>query len=381
MHRLLAYLRSLWNGLRRPSQLDADMHDEMRFHIDMEARRLMHQDGLDRIEAQRRAAIAFGGVEKYRGAGRDALGFTWLRGMSTDLKLGMRMLTKHPGLTAVALFALSLAIGAGAGYLEFINDMLHGRLPFPDADRIVGIEVWDRQAGTPVKRDTADFVAWRGSLRSFEDLAAYRPLDRTLITADGHAEPVFGVEISAAAFRIARVPPLLGRPLVPEDERSGAAPVAVIGYDLWTTRFGSDSAVIGQSVRLGTSSYTVVGVMPDSFALPVYHSLWVPLQLNDASYPRHDGPQTRIFGKLAPGVALSTAQAELDARALRAAADFPASDAHLQPVVKPYVDSIWSAVEDSRRCRCLLSRTTFAVRTWEPYSSMPMATVMWICMW
>ena len=346
MRSLFANLRAFWRGLRRPSQVDADMHDEMRFHIDMEARRLQ-QRGFSDQEAARQAAIAFGGVEKYRGAGRDAFGFTWMRGLSTDFRLGMRMLKKYPGLTAVALFALSLAIGAGSAYLEFVNDLLHGKLPFPEADRIVGIQVWDQESGDPDPRQTANFVAWRGSLRSIEELAAYRPLDRNLITEDGRAEPVRGVEISAAAFHIAQVPPLLGRPLQPEDERAGAAPVVVIGYDVWTSRLGSDPDVIGKSIRLGKASYTIVGVMPGHFGLPSTHSLWIPLQLNDAFYPRRDGPPTRMFGKLAPGVTISTAQAELTALAARAAADFPATDRHLRPVVLPYVKSLWSAVEDS----------------------------------
>src|SRR5215213_1461281 len=167
---LISYLRASWRGLRRPSQVDADMNDEMRFHIDMEAQRLQ-QRGLSAAEAKRQAAIAFGGVEKYRGAGRDAFGFTWMRGVSVDLKLGTRMLAKYPGLTAVALFALSLAIGAGAAYLEFINDLMHGHLPFADADRIVGIQTWDQQTGDTEPRATASFVEWRGSLRSMEDLA------------------------------------------------------------------------------------------------------------------------------------------------------------------------------------------------------------------
>src|SRR4030095_4299435 len=120
MRTLIANLRAFWRGLLRPSQVDTDMNDEMRFHIEMESKRLQ-QRGLSEHEAARQAAIRFGGVEKYRGAGRDAFGFTWMRGMSTDFKLGMRMLRKYPGLTAVALFALSLAIGAGAAYLEFVN--------------------------------------------------------------------------------------------------------------------------------------------------------------------------------------------------------------------------------------------------------------------
>ena len=347
MRRLLAQVRAFWRGLRRPAQVDADMNDEMRFHIEMEAKRLQ-QRGVSVEEANRQAAIAFGGVEKYRGAGRDAFGFTWMRGMSMDFKLGMRMLRKYPGLTAVALFALSLAIGAGAAYLEFVNDLLHGKLPFPEADRIVGIQVWDQESGDPDPKQTANFVAWRDSLRSIEALAAYRALERNLITEDGRAEPVRGVEISAAAFHIAQVPPVLGRPLQPEDERVGAAPVAVIGYDVWTSRFGSDPDVIGKVIRLGKASYTIVGVMPANFGLPSTHSLWVPLQLNEGFYPRRQGPPTKMFGKLAPGATISTAQAELTALADRAAADFPATDRLLKPIVLPYVESLWSVVEDSR---------------------------------
>lgn len=347
MRSLMAYVRAFWRGLWRPSQIDTDMSDEMRFHLEMEAQRLQ-QRGLTADEAMRQAAIAFGGVEKYRGAGRDAFGFTWMRGMSVDFKLGMRMLRKYPGLTAVALFALSLAIGAGAAYLEFVNDLLHGKLPFPEADRIVGIQVWDQESGDPDPKQTANFVAWRNSLRSIEELAAYRALERNLITEDGRAEPVRGVEISAAAFHIAQVPPLLGRPLQPEDERVGAPPVVVIGYDVWTARLGSDPGVIGKSVRVGKADHTVVGVMPASFGLPVSHSLWVPLQLSEGFYPRRQGPPTRMFGKLAPAVTIDAAQAELTALADRAAADYPDTDRRLRPVVLPYVESMWSAVEDSR---------------------------------
>jgi putative ABC transport system permease protein len=343
---LLARARSFWRGLRRPAQLDADMADEMRFHIEMEAQRRI-ADGLDPIEAHRQAAIAFGGVEKYRGAARDVLGVTWLRGMSTDLKLGLRMLAKNPGLTVVAVFALSLAIGAGTAYLEFTRDLMHGQLPFPDGDRIVGIQNWDRQSGDLENRSTYEFVNWRGRLTSVEDLGAYRALNQNLIAEDGRAEPVRGVEISASAFSLTAVPPLFGRPLIPDDERPGAAPVVVLGYDVWTGRFGSDPSVIGQSVKLGRASHTVVGVMPAGFGFPISHSLWVPLQLGETDPPRRAGAPIKIFGKLAAGVGTAQAQAELTAIALQTASTFPDTHEHVRPVVKLYVQSLWSTFEDS----------------------------------
>lgn len=347
MRGLLAWVRSHWRALRSPSRVDADMHDEMRLHIDMDAERRMRQ-GLDAGEARRQAVMAFGGIETWRGASRDALGFTWARGLSIDLKLGSRMLAKYPGLTLVAVFALSLAIGAGAGYLEFVADLMHGQLPFAEGHRIVGIVTWDQQTGKPDHRSTADFVAWRGTLRSFEDLAAYRQLDRNLMTGDGRVEPVRGVEISAAAFRVARVPPLLGRTLVADDERPGAAPVAVIGHDVWLARFDGDKGAVGSTMRLGHDVYTLVGVMPEGFGLPISHGLWVPLALNAPGYARRDGAPIRIFGRLAPGVELETAQAELTSMALRNAAEFPGTDRHIRPIVKPYVRSLWSALEDSK---------------------------------
>lgn len=354
MRGLRARVKSLWFGLRKPVQLDADMADEMRFHIDMETQRLMTRQGLDAQEARRRAALAFGGVEKFRGAGRDALRFTWARGLSVDMKLGVRMLSKYPGLTAVAVFALSLAIGAGAAYLEFVNDMLHGRLPFRDGDRIVGIQNWDQQTGEAENRSTFDFVAWRNGLSSFEELGAYRALDRNLITEDGRAEPVRGVEISASSFRMAGVPPLAGRPLVAEDERTGAPAVVVLGHDLWVNRFASDPGIVGRSVRVGNAPHTIVGVMPEGFGFPTTHSLWVPLQLNEAQYPRRAGAPIKIFGKLAAGIEITGAQAELTAAARRMATDFPDTHRHINPVVKGYVDSLWSTAEDSAIQRLVL---------------------------
>lgn len=354
MHRLLARARSFWRTLRHADRLDGDMEAEMQHHLDLEAERLVRERGLAPGEARRQAAIAFGGVAQYTESGRDVLGVARVRGLSLDVRLGLRMLVRHPGLTIVALLALSIVIGAGAAYLEFLNDVFRPTLPFADGHRIVGIQHWDAETGKAEDRALHDFVSWRGQLRAFDTLGAYRPLDRTLITADDAAEATRGAAISASAFRMLGIPPLLGRPLLEDDERPNAPPVALLGFDLWQARFASDPHIVGQTIRLGRAMHTVVGVMPAGFGFPVSHSLWVPLGVNDPDYPRRAGPPIKIFGRLAPDVSIASAQAELDAVASRAADAFPDTHRHLRPRVLPYVESLWSAEPEARLQRLAL---------------------------
>ncbi len=116
MRELLARLRSAWRGIARGSRLDADMDEEMRFHVEMQAERLMRERGLDRLEARRQAYVAFGGVEKYKEEGRDTRGVQWIDRVSLDLRLGVRMLVKYPLLTFIGGFAMAVAIAIGATF-------------------------------------------------------------------------------------------------------------------------------------------------------------------------------------------------------------------------------------------------------------------------
>jgi predicted permease len=141
---------------------------------------------------------------------------------------------------------------------------------------------------------------------------------------------------------VAGVQPLLGRPLLEEDERQGAPHVLVIGRAVWIARFASDPAVIGRRVRLGNTNYAVVGVMPEGFAFPVNHSFWVPLRIDAAHYDRRSGPAIMVFGRLSSGATLESAQAEAAGLGHRAALAFPHTHEHLQPQVlsytRPFVD-------------------------------------------
>lgn len=119
-----------------------------------------------------------------------------------------------------------------------------------------------------------------------------------------------GAEMTASGFRVARVPPLVGRLLVEEDERVGAPDVVVIGHRIWRTHFDSDPAVVGRTVRLGTTIHTVVGVMPERFAFLMNQHFWLPLRANPLDYERRQGPEIITFGRLAQGVTLQQARAD-----------------------------------------------------------------------
>jgi putative ABC transport system permease protein len=344
--------RSLWRGLRRRAEVEAEMQEEFRLHLELRAESLV-RSGLSPAEAKRRARLEFGSMEQYKEEGRESRGlraideirFSWL-----DFKLGFRMLVRYPGLTLIGGLAMAFAIAMGAATFEFLGQVVRPKLPLEEGDRIVAIRHWDAAVGQADSPKLHDFVRWRDEIRTLENLGAYRALDRNLATDDGRSEPVEVAEITASAFQLTRVPPLLGRTLVEEDERQGAPAVAVIGYDVWQTRFTGDPKVVGRTLRLGNALSTVVGVMPQDYAFPVFHSVWVPLRLNVLHSERGRGPHvTRVFGRLEPGVSLDEAKAELDTLGVRAAADFPDTHAHLRVQVLPYPRSIlnvsgWTAV-------------------------------------
>ena len=268
-------------------------------------------------------------------------GLSWL-----DFKLGFRMLSRYPMLTVVGSLAMAVAIGVGAGTFEIITRVTNPSLPLPDGDRIVGLNYWHRAESDARPSSSYDVLNWREGLRTLEDIGAFRLIQRNLIVGEQVGEPVDAAEISAAAFRVAGVPPLIGRVLVDEDESPQSPAVVVLGNRLWKMRFGADPSVIGRVVRLGATQATVVGVMPEGFAFPVRQSLWTPLRLRELPQEPGRGPALRVFGRLAAGIELSEAQAELTTFGSRVAEQFPKQYENLQPRVLPYAESFIGIPQD-----------------------------------
>lgn len=253
-----------------------------------------------------------------------------------DLKLGVRMLAKYPGLTLVGGSAMTFAIWAGVVIFQVVTLFVYPTLPLPNGDRLVQIRTIDVNQDVEEDHVLRDFLVWREGVRSIADLGAWRDSTRNLIVAPGDAAPVQVAEMSASGFRVAHGEPLLGRVLVAADDAPAAPHVAVIGYDVWRTRLASDPNVLGRTVEVGDDDVKIVGVMREGFAFPVSHEVWLPLRTSLLGAAPGFGPALTVFGVLAPGETLTSAQAELKTFGQRAALEMPATHAHLEPRVSLY---------------------------------------------
>jgi predicted permease len=233
-----------------------------------------------------------------------------------------------------------VAIALGTLYFEALNKWQHPQLPTSDADRVVSIRNWDVNQFRTEGRVLHDFGIWRGEVKTITNLGAAIDYVRNLTVEGGQAEPVHGVEITANAFKMLGTTPMLGRTLTEQDERQGEAPVAVISHLLWTSRFASDPGVLGKTVKLGTTTATIVGVMPEGFGFPVNHRIWTPLRVNPLTIEPRTGPSVTIFGRLAPGASMADAKAELDVIGARLVASSPKTHEHLRPRVTTYAKPI-----------------------------------------
>src|SRR5215203_458493 len=328
-------VRWIWRTLWRANDVEAQMRDEMRLHIEMETERL-RASGLDPDEARRQAHVRFGGVEKFTEEGRQARGFAWLDSVSLDARLGLRMLSKYRGLTLVGGLAMAVAIALGASAFEVISVLLREDLPLPGGDRVVAIKYTNSSSMSADRHVLHAFAAWRGQVRSIEHLGAFRLAEHNLLAPNAPPEPISVAEISASAFVLTGTPPLYGRYLLPSDEQAQAAPVLLIGYDAWRTRFPSDPTLVGRAVPLGGVQTTIVGIMPEGFAFPVRDQFWIPLRLDPLKWRPWEGPALNVFGRLALNATVRQAQAELMAIGKQVADAYPDQTARLQPVVQPY---------------------------------------------
>jgi putative ABC transport system permease protein len=232
-----------------------------------------------------------------------------------DVRYAFRVLRNSPGITAVVVLTLALGIGANSAIFSVVNSVLLRPLPYRDPAALVWVTDRLPKQNQNIVFD-ADYFAWRNHCASFQEITAYMNSAEYTLTGAGNAERVAGVRATYSYLRTIGVSPQLGRDISAEEDRPGGARVVLMSDRLWRARFSADPSVVGRNIALDGNSYTVAGVLPQSFEFPEdpKGDLLVPFGLNDSEVLTNRAIFfVRIIARLKPGVTPEAAAAELDA--------------------------------------------------------------------
>jgi putative ABC transport system permease protein len=259
------------------------------------------------------------------------------------LRLAFRQLSKNPAFSAVAILTLALGIGANTAIFSIVNAVLLRPLPYPDADRIM---VLNESSGTGQDYSVAlpDYFDWQKDNTVFEHLAATHKESRNLSGIPGRdPERISCASVTRNFFNIIGLPPEIGRTFSEDEDKVGAPPVVIISDRLWRRVFNADPSVLGRSITLHDSSYTVIGVMPPQVTSPQDSDVWLSMMRrsnNGVWMQRFIHPMIYVWGKLKPGVTLEQARTEMKGIAARLEQAYPETNKQEYVVVTPLLENL-----------------------------------------
>ncbi len=328
---MLAWLKSIASRFRAqasPQTVDRDFQHELDAHLAMATQENIRR-GMTPEEAARAARVRLGGDTQLKETNRELRGLPFIETAMQDFRFAFRMLRKNPGFSAVAILTLALGIGANTAIFSVVYAVLLKPLPYAAADQLFTVfqeEIKDSNKKTGFS--FANFRDFRDQNEIFSDLSGVQGHQLTL-TGHGEAYNIDTSVVTPDLFTTFRVQPILGRAFIPDDGKSGAAPVVILSEHLWRGSFGSDPNVIGSSITLDKRSFTIVGVMPATFRFPQVQQsrqIWIPVvddPLFGSWIEQRGGHWLRITGRVKPGVNLVQAQSQFDAISQRLAKQFP----------------------------------------------------------
>lgn len=262
-----------------------------------------------------------------------------------DIRYSSRMLVKDPGFSVIAIVTLALGIGANTALFSIVNGVLLNQLPYAEPQRLVALYSKSPEAS----RDSIsypNFLDWRRENHSFSTLASYRPDDCNL-TGTGEPERLKTDMVSATFFPLLGVKPLVGRNFTEEEDKLGAAPVALIGENLWKRKFGAIPDIAGKSITLNGKLYSIIGVIPARFRFEsgnFYNNAGVYLPIGQWSEPlfmdRRAGMGMDAVGRLKPGVTFAQAEADMSTVAAHLGEVYPDADKKSGIALVPLKESV-----------------------------------------
>ena len=271
---------------------------------------------------------------------RDARGVSLVEALATDLRYGWRTLLKSRGFTLTAWLTIALGIGANTALFSVIYSVLLSPLPFKDPSRLVQLNETTPKVGD-VSVSYPNFEDWRNRSRTFSEMAAVVTADFNL-AGIRQPEHINGLAVSPDFFSMAGVQPILGRRFTSGEAKAGTQPVLLLSYSLWQLHFAGNQNVIGKVIQLDSRGFTVVGVLPPSFRwtdkCDVMEPLGVWLTNNESAKNRGDRGDMVVLGRLAPGVGIDGAQAEMAGIARSLAREYPQANAQFGVRLRPLRD-------------------------------------------
>ena len=252
-----------------------------------------------------------------------------------EIRQALSQLRHSPGFSLAGVLILGLGLGVTLFMFTVVKAYMLTPLPYPEAERIMHLEQANLLQGLDsVEVTQHDFVEWQQAQEGFEELAAFYA--GTINLSDDEMPQRFeGAFITPSAFEVIQADAHIGRRLDAGDGKPGAAPVIVLGYDVWMNRYNGDPTILGESIRVNGVPTTVVGVMPEGFRFPLFQDLWVPLQIDLTRFARGEGQTVEVFGRLKPGVSLEQARADIESIAAGLAERYRENE-NVTAVIKPF---------------------------------------------
>lgn len=315
---------------------EKDLDEEIRLHMDLTIEDLMAQ-GLTRKEAEEEARGRFGDQAAIhaeaarlaqRRTRRERL-ITWLFSLTDDIRFALRGYGKTPAFTAVVVLTLALGMGAMASIFALVNGFFLKPLPYPQAQELAFIWEVDPEDGSTMTVTPADFRDWQRESASFSLMAGFN-IDPVILTGEGfEAQRMPGSIVTESFFRTLGVGPVMGPGFSPEHFQHEGPRAVIIAHGLWQRRYGGDPEIVGKTIRINGEPVPVVGVLGPGYQHPDPSPEWLdtqviqPLTVSPGEMQRRRARWMRVLGRLAPGVSLQQAQAELDGIAARIAQAHP----------------------------------------------------------
>jgi len=336
-------------SLFRQRTVEDELDHELLFHAEQQRDKYV-KSGMTLNEAARLVRIEFGGIDQVKEDCREARGVQLMETLLKDVLYALRTLRKTPGFTCVALLTLGLGIGVNTAIFSIVDGVLLRPLPYKDPASLIAMNETTPRVGT-ISVSYLDFQDWRAQSHSFSEMAAVSSVGFNLAGID-QPEHLTGEAVSPNYLSMLGVRPVLGRDFDASEGNAGTAPVVLLSYQLWQSKFGGQSDALGRTISLNDRGFTIIGVLPPDFRsmnkVDMMEPLGVWLTNNSDAAERGSRGDMVVVGRLASPASFGQARAEMEGIAVRLVQAYPGTNGQfgiiLQPVREVFVSGLRPAI-------------------------------------